>query len=57
MLVAGLGVGAPLGLAALALDWGVVGVWIALNGLLLAELASLSVRFAGERWAVTGAPA
>lgn len=55
MLVAGLGVGVPLGLVALALDWGVVGVWIALNGFLLARLVSLGLRFAGGRWAVTGA--
>ncbi|MGI8596408.1 MAG: MATE family efflux transporter [Thermoleophilaceae bacterium] len=57
MLVAAIGVGAPLGLLALALDWGVVGVWVALNGFLVARLVSLGVRFSGERWAVTGAPA
>jgi putative MATE family efflux protein len=43
-------------LAALALsfDWGVIGVWAALNVLIVARLALLGPRFARRRWAVTG---
>jgi Na+-driven multidrug efflux pump len=43
-----------LALAALARDWGIVGVWIALDLLIAARLALLSIRFAGRRWAVVG---
>jgi Na+-driven multidrug efflux pump len=39
---------------ALAFDWGIVGVWVALDVLIAARLAFLGVRFAGRRWAVTG---
>jgi putative MATE family efflux protein len=39
---------------ALALDWGIVGVWIALDVLIAARLALLWVRFTGRRWAVLG---
>jgi putative MATE family efflux protein len=39
---------------ALALGWGIVGVWVALDILIAARLALLGVRFAGRRWAVTG---
>lgn len=45
---------APLALAALALDLGVIGVWAALNALMLVRLATCGVRFAGRRWAVVG---
>lgn len=43
-------------LAALALanDWGVVGVWIALDVLIAARLALLAPRFVRRRWAVVG---
>ena len=47
---------APLALAALALDVGVVGVWAALNVLMLVRLATCGARFLGRRWAVVGAP-
>ena len=47
---------APLALAALALDFGVVGVWAALNVLMLVRLATCGARFLGRRWAVVGAP-
>ena len=47
----------PLVLAALWLDWGVVGVWVALNALMVARLVPLWRRFEGERWAVVGATA
>ena len=36
------------------LRWGIVGVWIALDVLLLVRLAALAVRFRGKRWAVVG---
>ncbi len=43
-------------LAVLALErhWGIVGVWTALDVLLLARLVLLGARFRGRRWAVTG---
>jgi Na+-driven multidrug efflux pump len=43
-----------LALAALNQHWGIVGVWIALDGLIAARLVLLWVRFAGRRWAVVG---
>ncbi len=52
-----LGAGAvycALALLVLALDWGAVGVWGALFVLIAVRLATLSVRFARRRWAVTG---
>jgi putative MATE family efflux protein len=39
---------------ALALGWGVIGVWTALDVLIAARLALLAPRFARRRWAVTG---
>jgi putative MATE family efflux protein len=39
---------------ALALDWGVVGVWAALDVLLVARLALLGSRFTRRRWLVVG---
>jgi Na+-driven multidrug efflux pump len=57
MVFASLGVYVPIALAALAFDWGLVGLWCGLCGLMAARLATLGVRFAGRRWAVTGAPA
>jgi putative MATE family efflux protein len=39
---------------ALALDWGVVGVWAALDVLIASRLALLWPRFARRRWAVVG---
>ena len=38
----------------LALDWGIVGVWIGLDVLIAARLVFLGVRFLGKRWAVVG---
>jgi putative MATE family efflux protein len=55
MLVAGFGVYAPIALLSLALDWGIVGVWCGLVGLIVARLVQLAVRFRGRRWAVVGA--
>ena len=39
---------------ALALGWGIVGVWAGLDVLIAARLALLGGRFAGRRWAVVG---
>ena len=39
---------------ALALGWGVIGVWAALDVLIAARLALLWPRFARRRWAVVG---
>jgi len=38
----------------LALGWGVVGVWVALDVLIIARLAMLGPRFLRRRWAVVG---
>jgi putative MATE family efflux protein len=57
MLLAGVGVYAPIALAALAFDWGIVGVWAGLVALIVARLVTLGWRFLGRRWAVVGAPA
>jgi Na+-driven multidrug efflux pump len=43
-----------IALEALAQDWGIVGVWIALDVLIAVRLGLLWVRFAGRRWAVVG---
>ncbi|MCW2998218.1 MAG: family efflux transporter [Solirubrobacterales bacterium] len=47
----------PVVLASLLWDWGIVGVWAALNVLMLARLVTMAVRFRGRRWAVVGAVA
>jgi Na+-driven multidrug efflux pump len=57
MLAAGLLVYVPFALLALALDWGIVGVWCGLLGLIAVRLVTCGARFAGRRWVVTGAPA
>jgi Na+-driven multidrug efflux pump len=41
-------------IAALQLDWGVVGVWGALLALILVRLTTLGARFRRRRWLVTG---
>ncbi|MEA2194787.1 MAG: hypothetical protein QOG42_1221 [Solirubrobacteraceae bacterium] len=55
MLLAGVGVYVPIALLALALDWGVTGVWAGLLALVGVRLVTLGWRFAGGRWAITGA--
>jgi putative MATE family efflux protein len=55
MLGCSLLVFAPIALLSLALDWGILGVWVGLVALIAARLATLAWRFAGRRWAVTGA--
>jgi putative MATE family efflux protein len=54
-MVAAAAVFVPLALAALALHWGIVGVWSAVLALMGMRLATLAVRFAGRRWALVGA--
>jgi putative MATE family efflux protein len=54
MLAASLLVFVPIALVALALDWGIVGVWAGLDALIAARLVFLAPRFAGRRWAVVG---
>jgi putative MATE family efflux protein len=44
----------PVALASLEFDWGIVGVWVGLLGLIAMRLATCSWRFAGRRWAVVG---
>ena len=55
MVVAGFGAYVPVALAALAFDWGIVGVWCGLLGLMAVRLVTLGARFRGRRWAVVGA--
>jgi MATE family, multidrug efflux pump len=57
MLFSAIGVFVPLTLCALAFDWGIVGVWAGLAGLILARLVTCGTRFVRGRWAVVGAPA
>ena len=53
-MVAAFAVCASLSLAALAFDWGIVGVWAALVALILVRLGLMLRRFRGRRWLVTG---
>ena len=46
----------PVALLALDQGWGIRGVWAGLAGLILVRLATCGARFAGSRWALTGAP-
>jgi putative MATE family efflux protein len=56
MLASAIGVFVPVTLAALHFDWGIVGVWAGLAGLIGARLVTCGTRFVRGRWAVTGAP-
>jgi putative MATE family efflux protein len=47
----------PVALLALHEGWGIRGVWAGLAGLIAVRLATCGARFAGTRWALTGAPA
>jgi putative MATE family efflux protein len=47
----------PVAILALQAGWGIVGVWAALGTLIGVRLLTCGVRFAGQRWALTGAPA
>jgi putative MATE family efflux protein len=44
----------PVALLALANDWGILGVWFGLAGLIAVRLATCGARFATERWVRTG---
>ena len=55
MLVGGIGVYVPIALLALALGWGITGVWLGLLAFTGARALTLGPRFARGRWAVTGA--
>jgi putative MATE family efflux protein len=56
MLAASFGFYVPVALLALALDWGIVGVWMGLAGLIAVRLATCAWRFQSRRWALVGAP-
>ena len=56
MLAASFGFYVPVALMALAFDWGIVGVWAGLVGLIAVRLATCAWRFQGRRWALVGAP-
>ena len=47
----------PVALLALDRGWGIRGVWAGLAGLIAVRLLTCGARFAGSRWALTGAPA
>jgi Na+-driven multidrug efflux pump len=53
-MVASFAASASVAVAALVLDWGIVGVWSALFVLICVRLALMWHRFAGRRWLVTG---
>jgi putative MATE family efflux protein len=47
----------PVALLALHEGWGITGVWDGLAALIVVRLLTAGARFAGGRWALTGAPA
>lgn len=53
-MLTSMAVSVAVALAALAYDWGIVGVWSALLALILVRLTTLAFRFSGRRWLVTG---
>jgi putative MATE family efflux protein len=53
-MVAAFAACAAASLAALAFDWGIVGVWSALVVLICVRLGLMLWRFSGKRWLVTG---
>ncbi|MBA2384321.1 MAG: MATE family efflux transporter [Actinobacteria bacterium] len=53
-MVAAFAMSAAVALAALAFDWGIVGVWGALVVLICVRLGLMWHRFAGRRWLITG---
>jgi len=55
MLAASLGVYVPVALGSLALELGIIGVWVGLLGLILVRLGTCGWRFRGRRWAIVGA--
>jgi len=55
MLAAALGAFVPIALLSLALDLGIVGVWVGLLALIAVRLITCGFRFRSGRWAVVGA--
>ncbi len=53
-MLASFAASATVAIAALELDWGIVGVWSALVVLIVVRLLLMLRRFAGRRWLVTG---
>ena len=53
-MVAAAAVYIPVALLALAQDWGILGVWFGLAGLIAMRLATCGLRFASSRWARVG---
>jgi Na+-driven multidrug efflux pump len=53
-MLASMAAGVGVAFAALAYDWGIVGVWTALLVLICVRLATLGARFTRRRWLVTG---
>ncbi len=53
-MLAAAAVHVPVALLALANDWGILGVWLGLAGLIAVRLATCGARFASDRWARTG---
>jgi putative MATE family efflux protein len=56
-MIAAAAVYVPIVLLSYHHDWGIVGVWWGLCALIAVRLVTCAVRFAGTRWALTGAPA
>jgi putative MATE family efflux protein len=56
-MIAAAAVYIPIALLSLHLDWGITGVWWGLVALIAVRLVTCGARFAGARWALTGAPA
>ncbi|HVL94494.1 MAG TPA: MATE family efflux transporter [Solirubrobacteraceae bacterium] len=54
-MIAASAVAIPLTVVALEAGWGIVGVWGALAALIGMRLLTCATRFAGQRWALTGA--
>ncbi len=53
-LVAALGAFVPVCLGALALGWGIAGVWAGLTAFIVVRLVGMLARTAGTRWITTG---
>jgi len=54
MVAAAIACYVPIALAALALHWGIVGVWAGLDALIAVRCATVCWRFARRRWIVVG---
>ena len=57
VMLAAAAVYVPVALLALDRGWGIRGVWVGLAGLIAVRLLTCAARFAGSRWALTGATA